>query len=223
MSARDRFGPNLRRIREQRRITLEQIADSTNVDVELWAGMEANDFSRWPSGIFARAFIREYARIIGVDAESTVDEFCRYFPVGDRRRGHILRAEAELLGVQSEWHDDQIPERKDRRSAPAAKNLEESARDALLARRSRIAAAAIDIGVSAAAGVGIARLLGFPVWPVLGGVALAYHATGIVFMGTTPGATLVSTWMRQRTAAALRRIAGTALPRLRRNLRAARS
>jgi transcriptional regulator with XRE-family HTH domain len=223
MSARDRFGPNLRRIREQRRISLEQVADGTNVDIELWAGMEANDFSRWPSGIFARAFIREYARIVGVDAESTVDEFCRYFPIGDRRRGQILRAEAELLGVQSQWHDDQLPASTDRRSATPAPGFEDSARDAVLARRSRIAAAIFDVGLSATAGLAIARLFWLPAWPVVGVAALAYHATGIVILGTTPGAMLVSTWMRQRTAAALRRIAGTAFPRLRRNLRTARS
>lgn len=214
MSGRDRFGPNLRRIREQRRISLEQIADITNVDLELWAGMEANDFSRWPSGIFARAFIREYARAIGVDPESTVDEFCRWFPQGDRRRDRIIRAEADLLGVPSGWHDDLTPDAERRRNPPP----ESGAADALLARRSRMVAASVDLGLSIAAGAVIARIFAFPVWPVVGAVTLAYHTAGLVFFGSTPGATIVFAWMRQTTTADLRRVASAAFPKLRRNL-----
>jgi cytoskeletal protein RodZ len=97
MSGREAFGPNLRRIRIQRGVSLQQIATETNVSDVLWAAMEKNDFSRWPNGIFARAYIRDYARIIGVDADSTVDEFCRWFPQGDRRADRHMREQAELL------------------------------------------------------------------------------------------------------------------------------
>jgi transcriptional regulator with XRE-family HTH domain len=214
MSGRDRFGPNLRRIREQRRISLQQIADITNVDIELWSGMEANDFSRWPAGIFARAFIREYARAIGVDPESTVDEFCRWFPQGDRRRDRIIRAEAELLGVPSDWRDDLTPE-SDRRQRRESDN---PAVEAIMTRRSRIAAACLDLGLSVAVGAVIARIFSFPAWPVIGVATLAYHTAGLVFFGSTPGATMVAAWMRQTTTADLRRVAGAAFPRLRRHL-----
>ena len=81
----DAFGPNLRRIRLQRGITLKQLAEATKVPEDLWAALERNDVSRWPAGIFARAYVRQYALAIGVDPDSTVDEFCRWFPQGDRR------------------------------------------------------------------------------------------------------------------------------------------
>jgi transcriptional regulator with XRE-family HTH domain len=213
MSGRDRFGPNLRRIREQRRISLPQIADTTNVDIELWAGMEANDFSRWPSGIFARAFIREYARVIGVDPESTVDEFCRWFPQGDRRRDRIIRAEAELLGISSEWRDDLMPDTERRRMAQ-----EPAANEGMVARHARIVAAGIDVGISVTTGAIVARLAGLPAWPAVGLATIVYHAAGLVFFGSTPGATIVSAWMRQTTTADLRRLVSAAFPRLRRNL-----
>jgi cytoskeleton protein RodZ len=80
MSERDTFGPRLRRERERRGITIETIAAVTKVSPDLWIGLERNDFSKWPSGIFARAFIRDYARAIGLDADDLVDEFCRLFP-----------------------------------------------------------------------------------------------------------------------------------------------
>jgi transcriptional regulator with XRE-family HTH domain len=97
MSGREAFGPNLRRIRIQRGVSLQQIATETNVSDVLWAAMERNDFSRWPNGIFARAYIRDYAKIIGADPDATVDEFCRWFPQGDRRADRQIREQAEIL------------------------------------------------------------------------------------------------------------------------------
>ena len=113
MSSREAFGPNLRRIRIQRGITLDWIAAETNVSVELWDGLEHNDFERWPNGIFARSYVREYARILGVDQESTVDEFCRWFTPGDRRVLRLVREQAEIVGHELEWKEHLPPEAGD--------------------------------------------------------------------------------------------------------------
>jgi transcriptional regulator with XRE-family HTH domain len=106
MSERDAFGPRLRRERERRGISLETLALVTNVSVELWAGLEQNDFSQWPGGVFARAFVRDYASAIGLDADDVVGDFCRLFPVGDRRVGTIIRAQSELIGHDTTYADD---------------------------------------------------------------------------------------------------------------------
>ena len=108
MSPREAFGPNLRRIRIQRGISLHQISAETKVSVGLWDGLEQNNFDRWPGGIFARAYVREYARLIGADPESTVDDFCRWFPQGDRRVLRVVREQAEIVGHQLEWRE-QLP------------------------------------------------------------------------------------------------------------------
>ena len=109
MSEREAFGPNLRRIRLQRGVSLKQLANSTKVAESLWAGLERNDFSRWPNGIFARAYMREYAKAIGVDPESTVDDFCRWFPNGDRRGLRVVREHAQIVGHDLEWTGDKPP------------------------------------------------------------------------------------------------------------------
>jgi transcriptional regulator with XRE-family HTH domain len=107
MSGREAFGPNLRRIRLQRGVSLKELADATKVAETLWAGLERNDFSRWPNGIFARAYVREYAKAIGVDPEATVDDFCRWFPNGDRRVAPIIKGQAEIVGHSDlEWRDE---------------------------------------------------------------------------------------------------------------------
>src|SRR5437867_5357746 len=106
--SREAFGPNLRRIRMQQGISLYQIAEATKVSADLWAGLEKNDFSTWPTGIFARAYVRQYAQAIGVDPDGTVDEFCRWFPQGDRRAERVVRGQAELIGHALDW-EEQIP------------------------------------------------------------------------------------------------------------------
>lgn len=120
MSERDTFGPRLRRERERRGISLETIATRTNVSVELWKGFEQNDFSRWPGGLYARAFVREYAKALGFDANEVVDDFCRLFPLGDRRALPVIRAQAELIGHEPECEDDPrlMPGGVDRRANP---------------------------------------------------------------------------------------------------------
>ncbi|HEV3141056.1 MAG TPA: helix-turn-helix transcriptional regulator [Vicinamibacterales bacterium] len=101
------FGPNLRRIRLQRGVSLERIAADTKVGITLWAGLERNDLSRWPTGIYARAYVRAYAQAIGIDPEAAVDEFCRTFPHGDRRAEPTMRGHAEIVGHDDlDWRDE---------------------------------------------------------------------------------------------------------------------
>jgi len=104
------FGPNLRRVRVQRGISIAQIAEHTKIAPDLLEGLEKNDLSGWPVGIYARAFVRQYACAIGADPDGTVDEFCRWFPQGDRRAEPIVRGHAEIVGHTLEWQEaDGIP------------------------------------------------------------------------------------------------------------------
>jgi hypothetical protein len=88
---------------------LEEIATALKVSPEVLEGLERNDFSLWPGGIFARAYVRQYAEAIGVDPDSTVDEFCRWFPEGDRRVERVVRERALMVGHDLAW-DDQLPQ-----------------------------------------------------------------------------------------------------------------
>jgi transcriptional regulator with XRE-family HTH domain len=79
----DSFGARLRRQREQKQLTLAQIAASTKINVALFRALEKDDVSRWPSGIFRRSFIRAYAEAIGLDPDSVCREFLERFPDAD--------------------------------------------------------------------------------------------------------------------------------------------
>jgi hypothetical protein len=183
------FGPSLRVERERQGITLEQLSATTRVSEDLWTGMEQNDFSRWPSGIFARAFVRDYARAIGLDSDLVVNEFCRLFPVGDRRVGRIVRAQAELIGHQlEETGSEPLPAGRERRKTRRAESPLPSSR---LIYTPRIVAAAVDVGcVSALALLGTTQL-GAGFLAAVGVSALIYFTASTIWTGATPGVRLL--------------------------------
>jgi transcriptional regulator with XRE-family HTH domain len=183
MSDRHTFGPRLRRERERRGISLDTIAAATKVSADLWDGLERNDFSRWPSGIFARAFVRDYARAVGLDADEIVDEFCRLFPIGDRRAARIIKAQAELIGHQpaSQLEQAILPPEGDRRSGRRA---EERNRVRLTPRW---IAAGLDAACTLTMSGVVALMFHAPFLSVLGVVGTVYFGGSTVLLGTTPG------------------------------------
>ena len=85
------FGNRLRYERERRQIALKSIAESTKIGVPLLEGLERDDVSRWPSGIFRKSFIRSYAEAIGLDPDPVVREFIELHP--DPLQAHITKQE----------------------------------------------------------------------------------------------------------------------------------
>ena len=74
------LGDKLRRHRERRGVSLQAVAHSTKIGRQLLIGLEKGDCSRWPGGIYARAYLRAYAEAIGLDAEEAVGQFCEVYP-----------------------------------------------------------------------------------------------------------------------------------------------
>src|SRR5438477_3981375 len=82
------FGGKLRDARERRGISLRQIATATKSSIAAHEALERNDISRLPGGIFSRAFVRSYAIEVGLDPESTIQEFIAQFPNDSVTAGH---------------------------------------------------------------------------------------------------------------------------------------
>jgi hypothetical protein len=187
MSERDTFGPRLRSERERRGISIDTIVLVTKVGADLWLGLERNDFSKWPSGIFARAFVRDYAKAVGLDADEIVDEFCRLFPLGDRRAARIIRAQAAIIGHDPSAVEDTalIPAEGDRRSIARERKAEARARNIRLAPRT--VAAAIDATcMLSLAGIGSA-VAGVGFWGSVGVTAILYFSLSTILSGASPG------------------------------------
>ena len=74
------FGPRLRAERERKNLPLQAIAEETKIKISLLEGLEQDDLTFWPQGLFRRAYVRSYARAIGLDAEYTLREFLEKYP-----------------------------------------------------------------------------------------------------------------------------------------------
>ena len=216
MSQGEAFGPNLRRLRVQRGISLERIAATTKVSAELWTALERNDFSRWPNGIYARAYIRAYALAVGVDPEATVEEFCRSFPNGDRRVERVVREQATLVGHELRWRDDLVGSVTDEKRSTAPSQGALDLPPLAFNRTGRVVAATLDLLViTASVAVGVAWLSWR--WSLSLAVgALAYHAVSLVMFGCTPAVLAIETYLANRHPQTSR---GTGSPRFLRLLR----
>jgi cytoskeleton protein RodZ len=70
-----RFGEELRRERELRRITLREVSEATKISLRHLEALERNDFQHLPGGVFNRGFVRAYSQFIGVDPEAMVNSY----------------------------------------------------------------------------------------------------------------------------------------------------
>lgn len=68
------FGASLRRERELRGVTLEEISASTKIGVSMLRAIEDDRFEKLPQGLFIRGFVREYARFLALDEQKILTE-----------------------------------------------------------------------------------------------------------------------------------------------------
>ena len=69
------FGEQLERERVKRGIKLEQISAQTKISTHMLRALETEEFEKLPGGVFNRAFVRSYARYLGIDEQKAVADF----------------------------------------------------------------------------------------------------------------------------------------------------
>jgi cytoskeletal protein RodZ len=106
MNPQEMFVTRLRRQRTRSRVPIEEMAANLRIRPELLEGLERNDLTGWPRGLYARAWIRAYALAVDLDPIDTVEEFCRLFPQGDRRTGGTIQEIASIVASSSEYRDE---------------------------------------------------------------------------------------------------------------------
>jgi transcriptional regulator with XRE-family HTH domain len=69
------FGEHLRREREMRGVSLDEIAAATRISTRFLEAIETEQWDQLPGGVFNRGFIRSIARFLGLDEDSLVAEY----------------------------------------------------------------------------------------------------------------------------------------------------
>jgi cytoskeletal protein RodZ len=73
--AKGNFGEHLKREREMRGVSLEEISAATRISTRFLEALENEQWERLPGGIFNRGFVRAVARYLGLDEEGLVAEY----------------------------------------------------------------------------------------------------------------------------------------------------
>ncbi len=70
--------PNLKALREASGLSLPDIFETTRVGLIYLAAVESGEFNRLPPPVYARNFIWEYARTVGIDEKPILDRYEKY-------------------------------------------------------------------------------------------------------------------------------------------------
>ncbi len=72
--------PNLATLRQQRGISLGEIAASTKIGMRYLEGIERCQFACLPGGIYNTSYIRQYARAIGFPEDALLSAYAKLAP-----------------------------------------------------------------------------------------------------------------------------------------------
>jgi len=90
------FGDKLKRERELRGVTLEEISKATKIGTRALKALEDEHFNQLPGGIFNKGFVRAYAKFLGLDEEQMVADFVA--AQGDQQKPDLMAS----LAVKAE-------------------------------------------------------------------------------------------------------------------------
>ncbi len=68
------LGAKLKEAREAKDLTLNDIQQETKIQVRYLQAIEQNNFSIMPGSFYVRAFIKEYATLVGLDPDQLIEE-----------------------------------------------------------------------------------------------------------------------------------------------------
>ena len=68
---------NLRRFREGRGVTLDQIAERTKISLRFLLAIESADYEKLPGGVFAINYLRQYAAAAGCNDVALLRDYRR--------------------------------------------------------------------------------------------------------------------------------------------------
>src|SRR6202158_4568262 len=98
---KDTFGEHLRREREMRGVSLEEITAATRIGTRFLQAIENEQWDQLPGGVFNRGFVRAVARYLGLDEENTVAEYT--LAVGDRPSVPVWTGSPPVVTPEQPW------------------------------------------------------------------------------------------------------------------------
>jgi cytoskeletal protein RodZ len=73
--ARGNFGERLKREREMREVSMDELTKATRISARFVEALENEDWARLPGGVFGHGFVRSIARYLGLNEEALLGEY----------------------------------------------------------------------------------------------------------------------------------------------------
>ena len=73
--ARGNFGERLKRERELREISMDELTKATRISARFVEALENEDWEKLPGGVFGHGFVRTIARYLGLNEEALLGEY----------------------------------------------------------------------------------------------------------------------------------------------------
>ena len=71
----DSVGEFFRQVRETKGLTVDEVASKTRIRTDFVKALEDGNFAKLPDQVFAKGFVRSYARSLGLDEEDAIHRF----------------------------------------------------------------------------------------------------------------------------------------------------
>jgi cytoskeleton protein RodZ len=94
------IGEFFRQVRETKGLTIDEVASKTRIRTDFVKALEDGNFAKLPDQVFARGFVRSYARSLGLDEDDAIHRFVQsagayYDKQVERERLKVRQAEEE--------------------------------------------------------------------------------------------------------------------------------
>lgn len=94
------IGEFFKQVRETKGLTVDEVASKTRIRTDFVKALEEGNFAKLPDQVFARGFVRSYARSLGLDEEDAIHRFIQsagafYEKQDERERLKVRQAEEE--------------------------------------------------------------------------------------------------------------------------------
>ena len=75
VDVKESVGEFFRQVRETKGLTLDEVAIKTRIHLDYLKALEESNFAKLPDQVFAKGFVRSYARSLGLDEEDAMRRF----------------------------------------------------------------------------------------------------------------------------------------------------
>jgi cytoskeleton protein RodZ len=109
----DPVGDFFRQVRETKGLTIDDVASKTRIHPDFLKALEEGNFSKLPDQVFAKGFVRSYARSLGLDEDDAMRRF-------DQSAGAFYDKQSETERLRLKQVEDEKRKKANRKVVVAA-------------------------------------------------------------------------------------------------------